>query len=40
VTRQEFIDYYREINPSIPNDEYFEVLIKAAWKLPPPAKKA
>jgi Ca2+-binding EF-hand superfamily protein len=34
IGRQEFIDYYREINPSIPNDEYFEVLIKAAWKLP------
>jgi Ca2+-binding EF-hand superfamily protein len=34
ISRQEFIDYYRELNPSIPNDEYFETLIKAAWKLP------
>jgi Ca2+-binding EF-hand superfamily protein len=34
ISRQEFIDYYREINPSIPNDEYFETLIRAAWKLP------
>jgi Ca2+-binding EF-hand superfamily protein len=34
ITREEFIDYYREINPSIPSDDYFETLIKAAWKLP------
>jgi Ca2+-binding EF-hand superfamily protein len=34
ISRQEFVDYYREINPSIPNDEYFEVLIRAAWKVP------
>jgi Ca2+-binding EF-hand superfamily protein len=34
TTRQEFIDYYREINPNIPNDEYFETLIRAAWKWP------
>jgi Ca2+-binding EF-hand superfamily protein len=34
ISRQEFIDYYREINPSLPNDEYFELLIKTAWKLP------
>jgi Ca2+-binding EF-hand superfamily protein len=34
ISRQEFIDYYREINPSIPDDEYFEALIRAAWKLP------
>jgi Ca2+-binding EF-hand superfamily protein len=34
VSRQEFIDYYREVNPSIPSDEYFETLIRAAWKIP------
>jgi Ca2+-binding EF-hand superfamily protein len=34
ISREEFVDYYREINPSIPNDEYFETLIRAAWKLP------
>lgn len=31
VSRQEFIDYYRELNPSIDNDEYFELLINNAW---------
>jgi Ca2+-binding EF-hand superfamily protein len=37
ISRQEFIDYYREQNPSIPNDEYFKTLIRTAWNLP--AKK-
>jgi Ca2+-binding EF-hand superfamily protein len=39
ISKQEFIDYYREINPSIPNDEYFETLIRAAWGLPASAGK-
>jgi Ca2+-binding EF-hand superfamily protein len=33
ITRDEFIDYYREISPSIDNDEYFALMIKNAWKL-------
>lgn len=33
ISRQEFIDYYRELNPSIDNDEYFELLIKNTWKF-------
>lgn len=33
ITREEFIDYYREISPSIDNDEYFALMMKNAWKL-------
>jgi Ca2+-binding EF-hand superfamily protein len=33
ITRDEFIDYYREISPSIDTDEYFALMIKNAWKL-------
>jgi Ca2+-binding EF-hand superfamily protein len=33
ITRDEFIDYYREISPSIDNDECFALMIKNAWKL-------
>jgi Ca2+-binding EF-hand superfamily protein len=33
ITRDEFIDYYREISPSIDTDEYFVAMIKSAWKL-------
>jgi len=33
ITREEFIDYYREISPSIDNDEYFALMMQNAWKL-------
>jgi Ca2+-binding EF-hand superfamily protein len=33
ITRDEFIDYYRQISPSIDTDEYFAQMIKSAWKL-------
>ena len=33
ITRDEFIDYYREISPSIDTDEYFATMMKNAWKL-------
>ncbi|KAK8882116.1 hypothetical protein M9Y10_044756 [Tritrichomonas musculus] len=33
ITRDEFIDYYREISPSIDTDEYFAEMMKSAWKL-------
>lgn len=33
ITREEFINYYRNINPSIDNDEYFESMIKSSWGL-------
>jgi len=33
ITREEFIDYYREISPSIDNDEYFTLMIKLTWNV-------
>ena len=33
ITRDEFIEYYREISPSIDNDEYFALMMQNAWKL-------
>ena len=33
ISREEFIDYYREISPSFDDDEYFIEMIKSAWKL-------
>lgn len=33
ITREEFIDYYRDISPSIDNDEYFETMLKNAWRI-------
>ena len=33
ISRDEFIDYYREISPSIDNDDYFVLMMKNAWKL-------
>ena len=33
IDREELIDYYREISPSIDTDEYFILMIKNAWKL-------
>ena len=33
ITRDEFIDYYREISPSFDDDEYFAEMMKSAWKL-------
>ena len=33
ITRDEFIDYYREISPSIDTDEYFAEMMRSAWKL-------
>ena len=33
ISRDEFIDYYREISPSIDTDEYFAEMMRSAWKL-------
>jgi Ca2+-binding EF-hand superfamily protein len=33
VTRQEFMNYYTNIGASIPNDDYFELMIRNAWHI-------
>ena len=33
IDRDELIDYYREISPSIDTDEYFITMLTNAWKL-------
>ena len=33
VTKEEFEEYYANISASIDNDQYFEQMMKAAWKL-------
>lgn len=33
VTREEFLEYFRDVSASIDTDEYFEVMIRNAWKI-------
>jgi Ca2+-binding EF-hand superfamily protein len=33
IERNEFLDYYREISPSIDRDDYFQAMLNSAWKL-------
>lgn len=33
ISRDEFMNYYRDISPNIDNDEYFVTLIKNAWRI-------
>jgi len=33
ITMDEFCDYYRDVSASIDNDEFFGVMMTAAWKL-------
>ena len=33
VTREEFCEYYNNVSMSIDSDEYFEIMMKNAWKL-------
>lgn len=33
VTSEEFLEYYNNVSASIDNDNYFETMISAAWKL-------
>ena len=34
ITKEEFIDAYREISPSMDYDEQFALMIRRAWNLP------
>lgn len=33
VTRGEFLDYYKDISASITDDDYFELMIRNAWRI-------
>jgi hypothetical protein len=33
VTFGEFLDYFRDVSASIDDDQYFELMMKNAWKL-------
>lgn len=33
VTKEEFLEYYNNVSASIDNDQYFELMMKSAWKL-------
>merc|ERR1712224_1129323 len=33
VTFEEFCEYYKDVSCSIDDDEYFELMIRNAWKL-------
>jgi len=33
VTKEEWIDYYRDVSASIDDDDYFELMIRNAWHL-------
>jgi hypothetical protein len=33
VTQEEFTDYYKDLSALIPNDDYFIIMVKNAWKL-------
>ena len=34
VTLEEFEDYYTDISASIDRDDYFELVLRNAWKIP------
>ena len=33
VTWEEFLDYYKEISASIDGDDYFELMLRNAWRI-------
>ncbi len=40
VSLDEFEDYYKDISASIDRDDYFELVLRNAWKLPEPKAAA
>merc|ERR1711933_614237 len=34
VTKEEFLEYYKNVSASIENDDYFELMIRNAWHIP------
>ena len=39
VSVEEFEDYYKDVSASIDRDDYFELMIRNAWKIPEPKPK-
>jgi calcyphosin len=33
ITKDEFLDYYKDISCSIDNDDYFELMVRNAWHI-------
>ncbi len=33
ITLDEFIEYFKDVSASIDRDDYFELMMKNAWKL-------
>merc|ERR1719161_570801 len=33
VTREEFLEYYKNVSASIDDDDYFELMIRNAWHI-------
>jgi hypothetical protein len=33
VTFDEFLDYFKDVSASVDKDDYFEVMMKNAWKI-------
>jgi Ca2+-binding EF-hand superfamily protein len=40
VTKEEFLNYYANISSAISSDDYFEMLIRNCWNLPPSVTKS
>merc|ERR1711933_81489 len=34
VTKEEFLEYYKNVSASIDSDDYFELMIRNAWHIP------
>lgn len=34
ITKEEFLDYYKDVSASIDTDDYFELVIRNAWHIP------
>lgn len=34
ITKQEFVEYYKNVSASVDDDDYFELMIRNAWHIP------